>query len=760
MHDMSERSLKDYFGSPADRTRNAAKRPRHVKNKEVVAKQTKATLENGMVEADTGCSVQNQKIVGAAAVKDSRSRHRKTGVKRLKPPTKQFRLSAAVAANILARHADVYRWIKDRSGVMYLECKYCHDVLDDKYKATIGKVQRHVESDAHINAVKRWQTEEEKKASLFVALQAVPNAPRTLSDDENIFRAATVSAFLSAGIPMHKLTALRPYLEHFCNAKLDDQSNLKKIFLPRLRKARLDEVVRAVRAGAQICIVHDGTNRFSEFYCIVVRWCTSDFNLEERLLSLQAFRGAQKGFEIAHMLDELLNIIGVSKGQIREDGSVEAGGLLAVQRDRASVNQKAANVMKLMWLSYLDLECVPHTFSKVGEKMPLSALITFRDDLIIALNSQSFKAHCLRYVSKTLRKPSATRWWSTWELYACLLSIPSPGAPSYFERLLTACREAVNPQGQIDIDGVFEDSVRVRRLNTFAQDVERVEDVLLELNVVVEVFRPFVQATYALEGAGCCVMEVGPWFQYLGEFWTTFEPALSFPKIRAAIESIAAARTSRRVHPDHATARQLLEQRVRDLINPVAQQLSFVFSRQDGEMRSDVSFYMFCATLNPYEHGKQHMQDFIQPDAFKAAILQHFEGRFLPAQVDSMVLELPQFALECVQFNTEHPPAAPDDDSDKSKTAIYRNKAIWSFWRRLDTSNLCPHLRRLAQLVLSIVPSSAAAERCFSLLKAYFESQQLVGDARGALEDYIEQMIAMSFEENNKKNAFHAPARP
>jgi hypothetical protein len=25
---------------------------------------------------------------------------------------------------------------------------------------------------------------------------------------------------------------------------------------------------------------------------------------------------------------------------------------------------------------------------------------------------------------------------------------------------------------------------------------------------------------------------------------------------------------------------------------------------------------------------------------------------------------------------------------------------------------------------------------------------------RGALEDYIEQMIAMSFEENNKKNAF------
>ena len=120
-----------------------------------------------------------------------------------------------------------------------------------------------------------------------------------------------------------------------------------------------------------------------------------------------------------------------------------------------------------------------------------------------------------------------------------------------------------------------------------------------------------------------------------------------------------------------------------------------------------------------------------------------------------MVQELPQFALQCVQFVAENPPAAPNDDVDKTKTSIHRNKAIWNFWKRLDSSNLCPHIRRLAQLMLSIVPSSAAAERCFSLLKAYFESQQLVGDRRGALEDYIEQMIAMAFEENNKKNDFH-----
>jgi hypothetical protein len=108
-----------------------------------------------------------------------------------------------------------------------------------------------------------------------------------------------------------------------------------------------------------------------------------------------------------------------------------------------------------------------------------------------------------------------------------------------------------------------------------------VEDVLLELTVAVEVFRPFVQATYALEGAGCCILEVGPWFHYLAAFWRSFEPNLSFPRVRETIETIAAARTARQLHPDQATARHQLEQRVRELVNPVTQQLSFVFNASD-----------------------------------------------------------------------------------------------------------------------------------------------------------------------------------
>ena len=106
--------------------------------------------------------------------------------------------------------------------------------------------------------------------------------------------------------------------------------------------------------------------------------------------------------------------------------------------------------------------------------------------------------------------------------------------------------------------------------------------------------------------------------------------------------------------------------------------------------------------------------------------------------------------------NAGNAPELPENaGNDPTKTAAYRNVAIWRFWKRLNRECRCPNLRRLAQLVLSIAPSSAAAERSFSMLKAYFTPQQLIGEHRGALEDYIELMVAESFATNNKRNSFH-----
>ncbi len=754
-----QRNLDSFFGAPATNTRSGGKKNKRCKETKVLQRKlTKTQAAEGKEGGDY--DVKNQQLQAVPATNALRSRTR-VGTKSLKKPTKLFAISFHVAEKTMRMHPDVFEWIKDEETKQrYLQCKYCKHILNSKFAAAEKHVNRHVKSPKHARCVSQWQEQEAKKQSLFDVMKLEPLQRKTVSDATNVFRGNCVAAFLSAGIPLNKIEVLRPFLEHHCNAKLDDVSNLRKVYLPVLRQAMRKEVNDAIAGGCKVCLIHDGTNRFSEFYSVIIRWCTPDFNLEERLVAMKAFVGAQKGQQLAVMVDDVLTDCGVSKGGFREsDGAVLNGGLLAINRDRAMVNTKATKIVSYLYQGMMDLECLPHTFNKVGEKMPLTQLTKFRDDLLIALNSQAFKAHCMAFIDKPIRKPSATRWWSTWELYSMLLSdmLQQDGSrATYFDRLLQAFRDALNPRtGAIDLEGVHADSVRVLRLVEFAQTVDDVEYVLLELAVTVGVFRPFVQATYALEGAGCCVLEVGVWFEFLSTFWAMHEPTLSFPKVRDTIESMAAARFARGLHPDHAAARSHLETHVRNLIQPVEEQLQFVFNARDGELHPDVQFYKFCATLNPFAHGRPEHS--MQPDVFKASVLQYFGGWFTetPADVDGMIQELPQFALECVSFVADNAPELPGNDPDKLKTSAYRNVAIWKFWKRLDRQNRCPKLRRLAQLVLSIAPSSAAAERSFSLLKAYFTAQQLVGDHRGALEDYIELTIAQSFADNNKKNAFH-----
>ena len=496
---MPQPDMLSFFGVPATNTRSGGKKKRCNEPKVLQRKLTKAQAVEGKDCEDY--AIKNQQLQAVPATKDHRSRKRvNTKMKAVKKPSKAYTISCNVAAKIMRMHRDVFEWIKDdQTKVRFLQCKFCKHVLDSKFASAEKHVTRHMNSAKHKNCVCQWQEQEANKQSLFGVMKLTPQQRPTLNDATNVFRGNCVAAFLSAGIGLHKIEALRPFLEHHCNAKLDDVSNLRKIYLPILRQAMRKEVSDAIASGCKVCLIHDGTNRFSEFYSVILRWCTPDFNLEERLVALKAFVGAQKGQQVASMCDEVLTGCGVPKGAFREsDGAVENGGLLAINRDRAMVNTKAAKIVSYMYLGVMDLDCLPHTFNKVGEKMPLAHLTSFRDDLMIALNSQAFKAHCMTFIDKPIRK-----------------------------------------------------------------------------------------------------------------------------------------------------------------------------------------------------------------------------------------------------------------GNDPTKTAAYRNVAIWRFWKRLNRECRCPNLRRLAQLVLSIAPSSAAAERSFSLLKAYFTPQQLIGEHRGALEDYIELMVAESFATNNKRNSFH-----
>jgi hypothetical protein len=667
--------------------------------------------------------------------KDTRARSR-VGVAHLKQSAKDYHMKTA-KMNSLLHDFPALEIVNSERG-KYLRCSVCYDfVLDSKVKASPSHIKEHLNTPKH----QRLMSQKAKQLSGVISIKNVFKVDTMTPDDEtNIFRARCVEAVVGAGIPLQKVDLLRDFLQFYCHHPLSDSANLRK-FVPTLRSIQRDEIKAAIRLYP-IFLVHDGTNRFSEFYAIVVRWVDDTFNLQERLVEMEAFTGKHNAAGLVHLLNRLLVDLGVDAGDSLSDPP-KPSQLLGCQRDREATNAAASEGLVKMHHCAFNLECCSHALNKVGENLRTPNLVVFKDQLAIACNSSAFRDHCRQYVPRAFRKPSSIRWWSVWELYSSLLEHARENGPLIFDLYLEAFRAARDASGRIVVEGATEDSVRIGRLADFANDNAAVDAVRLELVAIVAIGRPFVQATYALEGAGCCSLEAYKWLQDL-RHWLAPDRIndLSYPGLRQQIQASAQARLSQFASNDLALA--AVEQEIRDMIRPALEFCRRVF---DDVMAPDFELYKFISSMNPLYFELYFQQNTV--DHWLTALKKWFGERFTQMELDGMHAELPTLRQHVEGFLAERRNHQLDESSDE------RNKNIWFFWRKLLRIGDCPLLRKLVQLALTIVPSSAACERCFSLLKSMFTTQQLVGNDRGALEDGIGLSVASRFRENNIANTFH-----
>ena len=102
--------------------------------------------------------------------------------------------------------------------------------------------------------------------------------------------------------------------------------------------------------------------------------------------------------------------------------------------------------------------------------------------------------------------------------------------------------------------------------------------------------------------------------------------------------------------------------------------------------------------------------------------------------VDGLLKELPQYLLAAQGFTLDH-----------KDTAAF-TKGVLSWWA--NHGSKIPVWAKAAQIVFSFTPNSAAAERVFSLLKAFF------GDTRtSALDDILQATLMLRY---NKRTTGHA----
>lgn len=84
---------------------------------------------------------------------------------------------------------------------------------------------------------------------------------------------------------------------------------------------------------------------------------------------------------------------------------------------------------------------------------------------------------------------------------------------------------------------VGESGSRIRRLVTAVDNAETLAWLKLEIDVVVITMKPFVEATYLLEGKGSCAIIAYDMVVKIDKWFSTHEVNLTFPGVEVAVTS-------------------------------------------------------------------------------------------------------------------------------------------------------------------------------------------------------------------------------
>ena len=358
---------------------------------------------------------------------------------------------------------------------------------------------------------------------------------------------------------------------------------------------------------------------------------------------------------------------------------VQSTQLLGAMRDRASANNVAMQTIKVVYPCVHDIGCFSHMIDQVGNLFNTSTLNEFISTWI-SLFSHSFKAQVL-WKSRTdcsVKSYSATRWWSKWEVMRQLMV--------YFGDLLPFLEEhdGVAPACRLKLLGIIHDSDKLAHLK-------------IELAATVDIGEPFVKACYYLEGDGPVALHC----------YESVEKLLAsarighMPNVNATVQSL--------------TGKPITDPQSIKWINYaklcVKPGIDYFKKQISSNMSNSLKVFKACRLFLPQKAVTMKLDVKSVTEAFDTTSFLSSREEF-----DQLIAELPAY-LACA--------ADTDDDADPI-----------NWWKK--NAAALPLWSAAAAKAMLLQPSSAAAERVFSLLRNSFGEQQ-----EAALQDYIEASLML-----------------
>ena len=261
--------------------------------------------------------------------------------------------------------------------------------------------------------------------------------------------------------------------------------------------------------GKDLSVVFDGTTRLGEALTIVLCYVDDGWKINQRLVRLQVVVKSLTSEELARAFISVLSV----------QYSIGTRQLLAATKDRVSVNEVAVRTLKIVYPSLLSVGCFSHTIDRVGEHFLTPNLSEFMTSWI-SLFSHSPKTRILwrDQTGKSMATYSATHWWSRWEVIE-QVSI------QFGDILPFLCREDLGS------------ATTAAKLLTYFTNPEKKALLEVELATIIDWGKPFVTATYSLEGDGPLELECYERIETVkAAIHTAHTPNLDvFPRLLSAI---------------------------------------------------------------------------------------------------------------------------------------------------------------------------------------------------------------------------------
>ena len=376
---------------------------------------------------------------------------------------------------------------------------------------------------------------------------------------------------------------------------------------------------------------------------------------------------------------ELISVLSVTYG-------VRSELLLAAMRDRASVNNLAMETVSVVYPFVVDIGCFSHTLDHVGENFKTPILTDFMHSWI-SLFSHSPKTRLLwkSRVGRSMSTYSSTRWWSKWEVVKMVMLYFGDIQPFLIQN------DDIGP------------ATRPKLLSFFA-DQQKLALLQLEIAATVDWGEPFVKACYFLEGDGPLALEC---YEAITKVSAAVHIAHT-PNIQAIAQRLSGAPHS---DPRH----QQLEAYAKSCAQPG---LNY-FERQVGSsLKASLAAFKSARMFSPQ---KIYLMQPDAPTLEQSLVAIPFLNSLNGGVVSSLKAELPDYLARAADTSTDIPPL--------------------EWWKR--NADALPNWSEAANKILLLQPSSAAAERVFSLLKNSFGEQQ-----DNSLQDYIECSLMIQYNKH------------